>query len=157
MGIYLPGAGPLGFAAKAWDRLLRRYLSCPFGSPCCLQHRLSAPPHLYTRPCESAPICESTHLDECVFFKSLIVGLPYSSISWWFWVLIVLRSGCNSLYGCKRRWSVSAYASTLTRSPCVLFYTSAEVRAAGIMPSFPCCFTYFVISMLLCIVWFFYS
>ena len=31
-----------------------------------------------------------THLDECDFFNSLVVGLPYQSIFWWFWVITVL-------------------------------------------------------------------
>ena len=75
---------------------------CPF---CC--HLLSMPPCLHASPsclCVSAP---PTHLDECVIFKSLAVGLPYSSIFWQFWVLLVLRFSCNSFCGCMRRWSIS--------------------------------------------------
>ena len=33
----------------------------------------------------------STHLDEYFFFKSLVVGLPYSSTFWQFWLFFVLR------------------------------------------------------------------
>ena len=30
-------------------------------------------------------------LDECFFFKSLVVGLPYSSIFWQFWMYFVFK------------------------------------------------------------------
>ena len=32
-----------------------------------------------------------THLDECFFFNSLGVGLPYSSIFWQFWLFFVFK------------------------------------------------------------------
>ena len=57
----------------------------------------------------------ATHLDECGFFKSLVIGLSNSSIFWQFWVLFVLRFSCNSLCGCMRRWSMSTCTSNLTR------------------------------------------
>ena len=60
-----------------------------------------------------------THLDECGFFKSLVIGLSYSSIFWQFWFLFVLRYSCNSLCGCERRNSVSAI---LIRSPQLCYY-----------------------------------
>ena len=46
---------------------------CPF------YHCLFVPHHLSTHLHNSAP---PTHLDEYGFFKSLVVGLPYSSIFW---------------------------------------------------------------------------
>ena len=88
------------------------------------------PPHMYVRPrvlplpplCTSLPIsthlhisAPPTHQDECGFFKSLVVGLPYSWIFWWFWVLFVLRFSSNSFCGCMRGWSVSTYSSILIR------------------------------------------
>ena len=75
---------------------------------------------LPTPHCVSAGVCDSaslTRLDECGFFNSLVVWLPYSSIFRQSWVLFVLRYGCNSLYVCMRRQSLSAYASILARSP----------------------------------------
>ena len=54
-----------------------------------LVHRLAScheffPPQLPT----SAP---PTSLDECFFFNSLDVGLPYSSIFWQFWLCFVFK------------------------------------------------------------------
>ena len=48
--------------------------------------------------------------------KSLVVGLPYSSIFWRFWVFFVLRSSCNSFYGYARKWRTSIHTSILTGS-----------------------------------------
>ena len=52
--------------------------------PCHHCHTVSSPPLFPI----SAP---STHLDEYGFFKSLVVGLPYSLIYWQFWVIFVWR------------------------------------------------------------------
>ena len=51
------------------------------------------------------PFCLSsppTHLDECDFFNSLVVELPYSLIFWWFWVVVVLTFICKFCCGCVR-------------------------------------------------------
>ena len=58
---------------------------CPFCwlPPCC-HHTTSS---LLLLPISAAP----THLDEYVFFKSLVVRLPYSSIFWPLWAFFVLR------------------------------------------------------------------
>ena len=69
---------------------------------------------IFTYLCISAP---PTCLDACGFFKSLFVKLPCSLIFWWFWVLFVLRSSCNSFCGCSRRWNMFSYTSILTGSP----------------------------------------
>ena len=47
-------------------------------------HTISSPPQL---PISILPIC----LDEYFFFKSLVVGLPYSLVFWQFWLYFVLR------------------------------------------------------------------
>ena len=89
---------------------------------------LHATPHLLASP----PISVSTpptHLDECGFFKSLVVRLPHSSIFWQFWTLFVLRFSCNSLCGCMRQ-SVSTYTSILTRSP--FFIRNALLVSSGL-------------------------
>ena len=89
--------------------LMRTYLpsECWIPGLCCLVWSLD-PLHprypcwfLYTHTwvwdrlfCISAP---PTHLHECGFFNSLVVGLPYSLIFWrpeWF--------SCNFCCGCKR-------------------------------------------------------
>ena len=109
--------------AWGWDHLLPRYPSwvlptahecgtvysaAPITSPRCTASRC-----LSTHLCNSTP---PTHLHECGFFKSLVVVLPYSSIFWWFWVLFVLRSSCNSFCVCTRKQSVYTYTSILTGS-----------------------------------------
>ena len=58
-----------------------------------------------------------TGLDECFFFISLDVGLPYSSIFWQFWLFFVFKFVVGPFFGCARRHSVSTYASILARSP----------------------------------------
>ena len=63
------------------------------------------------------PCCESisappTGLDECVFFNSLVVRLPYSLIFCQFWLFL----NCCPSFGCARRHSVSIYASILAGS-----------------------------------------
>ena len=42
-----------------------------------------------------------TGLDECFFFISLVVGLPYSMIFWKFWLFFVFKFCCPS-FGCTR-------------------------------------------------------
>ena len=76
----------------------------------------------------------SMRLDECGFFKFLVIGLLYSSIFWWFWVLFVLRSSCSSFCGCSRRWSMFTCACTLTGSLCLCFVklaTHTEPQASN--------------------------
>ena len=51
-------------------------------------------------PCPSSVV----HLDECGFFKSLVVRLPHSSVFWWFCVSLALRSGRNSFCGWARSY-----------------------------------------------------
>ena len=55
-----------------------------------------------------------TCMDECTFFKSLVLGLQYSSIFWQFWKIPVLWSSCSFCGSCPRRWGVFTYASILT-------------------------------------------
>ena len=112
--------GPCGLA-WGWDHLLPRCpssflsTSCECGTahyaaiPASLHHTESQ--HFSTCLCVPAP---PTCLDERVFFKSLVVILPYSSIFWQFWVLFVLKSSCNSFCGGVRRRRVFTYASMLT-------------------------------------------
>ena len=57
-------------------------------SPHCHHTASSVPWLLISAP----PAC----LDDYVFFKSLVVRLPYSSISWQFWVLFCFEVMCDS-------------------------------------------------------------
>ena len=59
-----------------------------------------------------------TGLDECFFFISLVVRLPYSLIFCQFWLFLFLNCCCPS-FGCARRHSVSTYSSILAKSPSV--------------------------------------
>ena len=78
-----------------WDHLFNQLPTRP---PC--HHHLATtatpPPHhiLFSQLPISAP---PTLLDEHCFFNSLVVGLPYSSIFWQFWVFFVLRLVVNLL------------------------------------------------------------
>ena len=74
-----------------WDRLVHQLLSCSECSPPWLP--ISTPP---------------TGLDECFFFNSLIVGLPYNLIFWQFWLFF-----CCPSFGCVRWQSVSTSATIL--------------------------------------------
>ena len=59
-------------------------------------------------------------LDECFFFISLVVGLPYSSILCQFCFFFFFN--CCSSFGCAMRHSVSTYASILAgRQNCEIF------------------------------------
>ena len=71
-------------------------LTCHVSSP--TQLLVSAPP---------------TSVNECFFFNSLVVRLPYSLIFCQFWLFFVFS---NCPFGCVRRYSVSTYASILAGS-----------------------------------------
>ena len=116
MGIYLPSARILGSvvwlrAGIASSQSIPHsrgippyfYPSCVYTAPFVWQHlsqHHTASPHLSAHLRNSSP---STCLDECGFFKSLVVRLPYSLLFWQFWMLFVLRSSCNSFCCCVRR------------------------------------------------------
>ena len=93
MGTYLPGIGTLGWVvwsgagiSHSWGILSNFYPThVDVGLLLLCLHATS--PRLSMLLCiSSLPIC----LDECGFFKSLVVRFPYSSIFWWFWVTFVL-------------------------------------------------------------------
>ena len=90
---------------------------------CCLSHpgppAATLPWVLFAR----LPICAPTSLDQCFFFNSLVVGLPYSSIFCQFWLFLLLNCCCPS-FGCVRRHSVSTYVSILAISLNVNFFTN---------------------------------
>ena len=91
----LPATTLWGLLAAAWPG--------PFHSP---------PAAALLQVLYALPTC----LDECFFFISLIVGLPYSSISVSSGCFLFLSCCCPSS-GCARRHSVSTYTSILAGSP----------------------------------------
>ena len=72
--VLLPSCSSQFICMQMWDHPV---LQPP---PCCV----SSLPQLPV----SAP---STSLDECFFFNSLVVGLPYSSIFWLSWLCFVFK------------------------------------------------------------------
>ena len=80
--VLLPRCSSWFICTQMWDHLLHQLLPAPVLQlpPC----RESSPPWL---PNSTPP----TGLDECFSFNSLVVGLPYSSIFWQFWLFFVFR------------------------------------------------------------------
>ena len=103
------------FFPLCWHPGLHGMWDCWLGQP---------PPHLLLQlpPCpESSPpeqpvSSPPTDLDECFFFNSLVVGLPYSSIFCQFWLFLFFSLLFPS-FGCTRKHGVSTYASILAGSP----------------------------------------
>ena len=82
-----PCAGTLGFAVCLTPQLfLPVYLRANIGPPCLPATAL--PPVLSAQLPISAPL---TSLDECFFFISFVVGLPYSLIFHQFWLVFVFE------------------------------------------------------------------
>ena len=88
----LPATTLCGLQAAAWP--------APFHNPPpCWVHQLppcreSSPPPL---PISTPP----TGLDECFFFISLVVGLPYSSIFFQFWLFFVFKLLLSFFWLCE--------------------------------------------------------
>ena len=82
--------------------------------------------HTTPRLCATPPISAVSALsDKCDFFKSLVVGLPYRSIFWWFgyylfWGLVVILSvvivGGNACLPMPPSWSEVSRLHFLTKS-----------------------------------------
>ena len=89
MWIYFPGAGTLGWVVWSEPGITWSWGIPPNFYPQCTNVGLTVLPPLRASPCVlvSTP---PTHLDECGFFKSFVVQLPYSLTFWWFWVIFVL-------------------------------------------------------------------
>ena len=92
----LPATTLWGLLAAAWPALLHnpppRWVLQPLHC-----HKSS----LLWLPVSAPP----TGLDECLFFISLVVGLPYSLIFCQFWLVLFLNCCCPS-FGCARRHSL---------------------------------------------------
>ena len=110
-----------GFISLQWNPGLHSLSRTPIvppslstyecGTTWSASHHLGAgarPPHPRL-PVSTHP----TRLDECFFFNSMVVGLPYSSIFWQFWLVFVFKSVVVLLYGFRGKWNLSTYASIL--------------------------------------------
>ena len=76
-----PGDPPTHKCETTWSPNSR--LTCPHPTGATLPLILSA---------SAAGLCPLTSLNEIFFFNSLVVGLPYSSIFWQFWLFFVFKS-----------------------------------------------------------------
>ena len=72
--VSLPSCSSWFIWMQMWDHLVCQLPPCHTSSPPRLP--VSAPP---------------TSLNGCLFFKSLVVGLPYSLIFWQFWLCFVFK------------------------------------------------------------------
>ena len=100
LGYLCVNVGPQGLLATTLWGLLAAAWHAPFHNP---------PPCWIHQP---QPCCESslprlpgstpsTGLDECFFFISLVVGLPYSSIFCQFWLFFVFKLLSSFFWLCK--------------------------------------------------------
>ena len=109
----LPATTLWGLLAAAWPvpfhSLPPRWVHQPL--PC----RKSSPPRLSI----SAP---PTSLDECFFFISLVIGLPYSLIFWQFWLFFVFKL-LLSFWLCKEAQCVYLHLH-LGRKPSICSFLS---------------------------------
>ena len=103
----LPSCSSRFTCMQMWDCLSASCpLACPSPPVAALPHVL-LPPRL---PISTLP----TSLDECFFFNSLVVGLPYSSIFWQVWLFFVFKFGVLLLV--VKEQSASTYTSILAGS-----------------------------------------
>ena len=114
-----PRAGDLGCeVCFAPPQFLLVYLQTNVGPPSPQSAASPGPPATTLCRVLSAQLPVSTPptcLDECFFFISLVVRLPYSSIFCQFW-LVLFSNYCCLSFGCARRHSVSTNTSVLARS-----------------------------------------
>ena len=91
--------GPQGLPATLWHLLAAAWHALFHNPPPCWVHQL--------QPCceSSLPLlpvsAPPTGLDECFFFISLVVGLPYSSIFCQFWLFFVFKLLLSFLWLCE--------------------------------------------------------
>ena len=105
LGVFSTTATPTGsYGQRFWG------FSFPCWNPglCGLSHSLVVPPGLSTHKCgttlslqllpcflSSLPqlpvFTPPTGLNECFFFNSLVIRLPYSSIFWQFWLFLIFK------------------------------------------------------------------
>ena len=117
--LYFPALEPWVVRSVAQSTSCSLPASCSFAHPAPQSTTLLDPPAgallrvLSARLPISAP---PTGLDECFFFNSMVVGLPYSSIFCQLWLFFVVKL-LLSFFGCARRHSMSTYAAILAGSP----------------------------------------
>ena len=93
---YFPSLGPLVAQSVLLPNCSSQSSACKYDTSHSTSHHF-ATPVLQLLPChESSPPwppvpTPPTCLDECFFFNSLVVGLPYSLIFWQFWLFFVFK------------------------------------------------------------------
>ena len=126
-----PQAGALGLRSLSHSPVVPPGLSaCKCGTTVSANHRLAGsascslvhatPPHWVRQPppCHESSLpwlpisAPPTGLDECFFFNSLVVGLPYSSIFCQFWLFFVFKLLLSFFWLCEEAQCVY-YASIL--------------------------------------------
>ena len=114
-GLSMRECGAAGSTSTTLWSLLDAGWPAPLHSP--QSATLLGPPAAALRRVLWLPISAPPNgLDECFFFISLVVGLPYSLIFCQFWLFFVFKL-LLSFFGCARRHSVSTYASILAGTP----------------------------------------
>ena len=106
--VSLPSYSSLLSHMRMWDCSICQPLSC------CMFW--SWPPWL---PVSTPP----ASLDECFFFNSLIVRLPYSSMFCIAVLVVFCFQICCPSFTCARKQNLSAYTSILARSVCLFLIT----------------------------------
>ena len=109
-----------GTSQSASHRLAHPVLQLP---PC----RTSTQPRL---PISTLP----TSLNKCFFFNSLVVGLPYSSIFWHFWLFLFLNLFL-SFFWLHKEAKLSTYFFILVRSLHVEFIKSDLLKEKNLLLS----------------------
>ena len=144
LSLYFPAVEPL----VAWSvslhscssRFIHRLMwNCPPQSSSRCLCQVSSPPKL---PISIPP----TGLNECFFFNSLVVRLPYSSIFWHFWLFFVFKF-VVVLYLVVGGGSVSPYASILARSPILISYRQLPHMWSSLL-TFYCFILFFLLNPL---------
>ena len=123
--VYLcANVGPWGLPATTLWGLLAAAWPAPFHNP--LPSWVRQPPPCHESSLPLLPIsAPPTGLDECFFFISLVVGLPYSSIFCQFWLFFVFKLLLSFFWLCKEAqcvclclhlgWKLEALNITLNR------------------------------------------
>ena len=89
--------------------------SCSFAHPAPQSSTLLGPPAAALLQVLSAPL---TGLDECVFFISLVVGLPYSLVFYQLWLFFVFKLLLSFFWLCDEAQYVYLYHLVWKSSNC---------------------------------------
>ena len=102
-----------GLPAAAWPAPFNNLPPCWVHQPPSCHE--SSPPWL---PVSAPP----TSLDECFFFISLVVGLPYSLIFCQFWLFFVLKLFLSFFWLCEEAQCIYLHLHLGQKSVCLVFF-----------------------------------